>query len=262
MKRWIVLFFLGTMIYVCLSAGQGLWINQAEANIIFKSTVVNPSTTKTQTAVLKGYLPKETKPEDIIDLGDMKIDYDVAKGLYYVHKECELAPGESVMRSIELKDVWVISAAEIDALTGQAKEIVEKLKKTVYFDTAVSLQKDIEVRSGEILTKQDGAANALPQTHIAVYRENVETLDSIKNDLAQLDDMLLRTKLSKAEEGSLREKVSVKATWWIILVVIISLGLLSIVFFIIWHRQATGIGEIKDKKMEEEEIPPPESGKE
>ncbi len=254
MRKWIVLFFLCTMM-IC-----GLCINQAEANIILKSTVVNPSTTKTQTAVLKGYLPKETRPEDIVDLGDLKIDYDIARGLYYVYKECELAPGESVMRSIELKDVWVITAAEIDALTGQAKEIVEKLKKTAYFDTAVILEKDIETKSGEILTRQDRAANALPQTHIAVYRENVEMLSSIKTTLAQLDDMLLKTKLSGAEGGLPRKKVSVKATWWLILAVVISLGLISIVFFIIWHRQATGISEMREEKKEEEEILPPESG--
>ena len=254
MKRWIVLIFLCTMVY-------GLWTNQAEASIVLKATVVNPSTTKTQTAVLKAYLPEETSPEDIVDLGDLKIDYDIAKGLYYVYKECELGPGESIMRSVELKDVWVISAAEIDALTDEAKRIVEKLKKSAYFDTAVSLQKDIEAKGGEILTRQDKAANALPQTHIAVYRENVEMLNLIKTSLARLDDMLLKTELASAE-GLPREKVSVKATWWMILAVVISLGLLSIVFFIIWHRQATGISETKEEKKEEEEMPPPESGKE
>ncbi len=254
MKKLIVLFFLCTMVY-------GLCINQAEANIVLKSTVVNPSTTKTQTAVLRAYLPKEVSPEDIVDLGDMKIDYDIARGLYYVYKECELGPGESIMRSIEIKDVWVISAAEIDALTGQAREIVEKLKKSAYFDTAVSLQKDIEAKSGEILTRQDRVANALPQTHIAVYRENVETLGSIKTSLARLDDLLLKAELSGAK-GPPKEKVSVKATWWMIVAVVISLGLLSFVFFVIWHRQATGISETKEKKRETEEIPPPESGKE
>ena len=253
MKRWIVLIFLCTMVY-------GLWTNQAEASIVLKATVVNPSTTKTQTAILKAYLPKETSPEDIVDLGDLKIDYDIARGLYYVYKECELGPGESIMRSVELKDVWVISAAEIDALTGQAREIVEKLKKSVYFDTAVSLQKDIETKSGEILTRQDRVVNALPQTHIAVYRENVETLDSIKTSLARLDDLLLKSELSGAK-GPSKEKVSVKATWWMIMAVIISLGLLSIVFFVIWHRQATGINETKERKREAEEVPPPESGK-
>jgi len=204
--------------------------------------------------VLKAYLPKETDPDDIVDLGDLKIDYDITKGLYYVYKECELTPGESIMRSVEIKDIWVISATEINALTGRAKEIVEKLKKSAYFDTAVSLQKDIEAKSGEILTKQDKAANALPQTHIAVYRDNVETLSSIQATLARLDDMLLKAKATSSEEGA-REKVSVKATWWMILAVIISLGLLSIVFFIIWHRQATGISEVK-KAKQEEEMPP------
>lgn len=253
MRKWIVLIFLWTMVY-------GPWTNQAQCSIVLKATVVNPSTTKTQTAILKAYLPKETSPDDIVDLGDMKIDYDIGRGLYYVYKECELGPGESIMRSVELKDVWIISAAEIDALTGQAKEIIEKLKKSAYFDTATVLQEDIEAKGGEILTRQDRAANALPQTHIAVYRDNIEMLNLIKTSLARLDDMLLKTQLASAKDLP-RGKVSVKATWWMILAVVISLGLISIVFFIIWHRQATGISEMK-KAKEEEEMPPPESGKE
>jgi len=251
MKRWLVLILLCILAY-------GVWAGEAQGSIILKATVVNPSKTKTQTAVLRAYLPKETNPDDIVDLGDMKIDYDITSGLYYVYKECELAPGESAMRSVEIKDVWVISAAEINALTGRAKEIVEKLKKTAYFDTAAILQKDIETKTGEIIRKQEKAAEALPQTHIAVYRDNVDTLNSIKTTLARLDDMLLKAKATSPEEGT-RGKVSVQASWWVILAVIITLGFLSFIFFIIWHRQATTGGAAEMKQEEEtEEAPPPE----
>ena len=250
MKKWLVLILFCILVY-------GVWAGEAQGSIILKATVVNPSKTKTQTAILRAYLPKETSPDDIVDLGDLKIDYDITRGLYYVYKECELAPGESVMRSVEIKDVWVISAAEINALTGRAKEIVEKLKKTAYFDTAAILQKDIESKTGEIIRKQEKAANSLPQTHIAVYRDNVDTLNSIKTTLARLDDMLLQAKVTAPKEG-IRGKVSVQASWWVIMAVIITLGFLSFVFFIIWHRQATGGTGEEEQKEETEEMPPPE----
>ena len=242
-KKWIVSVLLLSMVY-------GLWINDAECNIILKSLVVNPSKTQTQKALLKAYLPKEAKPEDIVDLGDLKIDYDITKALYYVYKEFELTPGESAARSVEIRDVWIMSKAKIEALSGQAKELVKKLKKTVSFETAVVLQKDIEAKSAEILNKQENAADVLPQTHIAVYRENVKTLNSIKNNLAKLDEMLLKVEL--AAPGGARERASVRAAWRVIIAVIISLGLLSLILYIIWHRQAVIVVERKEKEKAKE----------
>ena len=241
-RKWIVL------ITLCL-LGYGLWINDAECNIILKSLVVNPSKAQAQKALLKAYLPKEVKPEDIVELGDLKIDYDITKALYYVYKEFELAPGESAACSVEIRDVWIMSKAEIEALSSQAKELIEKLKKTVSFETAVVLQKDIETKSAEILNKQENTADVLPQTHIAVYRENVKTLNSIKNNLAKLDEMLLKVGL--AGPGGAGERASVRPAWRVIIAVIISLGLLSLILYILWHRQAV-IVERKEKKKAEE----------
>jgi len=235
----ITLILLGAMSYE-------LWTSYAQANIILKTMVVNPSQIKTQTAMLKAYLPKEAKPEDVAELGDLKIDYDVGKGLYYVYKEVELAPGESASRSVEIKDVWIISKTELEVLTGRAKELVEALKKTVYFDKAVILQTDLEEKSSEISNKQEQALNALPQTHIAVYRDNAETLDSMKIMLAKLEKMFIESKIAT---GGTAEKVSIKATWWVILGVIIALGLISFIFLIIWHRQA-GITALEQKTKE------------
>ena len=240
MRKWVGLIL--TVVILCISS-------EAWANIVLKTLVVNPSQTKTQEAILKTYLPKEVKPADVVELHDLKIDYDVEKGLYFVYKKFELSPGESASRSIEIRDIWVISKAELEALTGQAKEIIEKLRKTGYFDAAVTLQKDIETKSNEILNAQEQVMNALPQTHIAVYRENVEILNAIKNNLAKLDEMLLKVKITAP--GVAVERVSVKVTWWLILAVIISLGLLSLVFYIIWHRQAM-IVEKKEKVKEKE----------
>ncbi len=247
-RRWIIL------IALCLlwTFDWGVWTDRAQANIILKTMVINPSQSKIQEAVLKAYLPKEVKPEDVIGLGDLKIDYDIEKGLYYVFKKFELAPGESASRSIEIKDIWVISKAELETLTGEAKDIIEKLKKTAYFDAALTLQKDIEEKAGEVLAKQEQAMEALPQTHIAVYRDNLKAFGSIKDKLSKLDEMLLKVKVSSRPDHD-AEKVSVKATWWLILGVILSLGLLSLVFYIVWQRQAT-IVEKKGKEEDSERI--------
>lgn len=227
-RKWIGLILSG-VILCFLSA-------EAESNIILKTLIVNPSQTKTQTALLKAYLPKEAKPEDVLGLGDLNIAYDIDKSLYYVYREYELKPGESITRQIEIKDIWIISEEEIAGLNEEAKKLVEKLKKTAYFNTAITLQEDIRNKSNDILNRQEGAIDATPQTHIAAYRENIKTMGSVKSMVTNLEKMVLETKIAA---GSAAKRVSIKATWGVILGVIIALGLLSFIFFIIWHRQAT-----------------------
>lgn len=222
-------------ILILLTGGMFLFLTgQAECGIVLKAMVLNPSKIKTQTAVLKAYLPKEVRPKDIISLGDLKIDYDITKALYYVYKEIDLAPGESASRSVEMKDVWVIPRAEIEDLSKDTGKLIAKLKDTAYYNAAVILQKDIRRKSADILRKQKLAKDVLPQTHIAVYRENIKTLDSIKALRDKLKNMLLE---AKAASGSSGRKVSVRKSWWLIAGVIIVLGLLSLVFIIFWHYQ-------------------------
>jgi hypothetical protein len=245
-----------TIIFLCI------FISQAYSSVILKSLVVNPSEKKTQKALLKAYLPKEATPQDILNLGDLKIAYDIEKGLYYVYKEFELAPKESVIRQIEIKDVWIISESELDAYNKRAEKLVDNLRGTNYFAEAISVQNEIEDKTTQILNKQAQAIDALPQTHIAVYRENRQTVDIIKDKLAKLEKLVVETRVTGAVP---MKRLSVKASWWIIIGVIIALAILSFAFFIVWHRQA-GVTALKQKeegvlRSEEEPPLPPEADK-
>ncbi len=219
---------------------------QAECSVVLRTLVVNPSKTKTQNALLKGYLPKEATPADVVELGDLKIDYDITKALYYVYKQFELAPGESVSRQLEIKDIWLIAERELDSLIARARKLVEALRETTYAEAAAALEEYVVDKAAEILERQNAALDALPQTHIAVYRENVKILDGIKGALARLEKMSLEIQLSAGGAG---KRVTVRATWFLILGVVVALGLISLVFFIIWQRQA-GIAAIEQKTKE------------
>jgi len=94
----------------------------------------------------------------------------------------------------------------------------------------------------------------LPQTHIAVYRDNVKVLDSLKQGLGKLEQLAIDSKI--ATGGGATGSVSVKATWWVILTVIVVLGLLSLTFFIIWHRQAR-LAVLKEEEARTKEPPRP-----
>jgi len=226
-----------------------LWLQEAEAkNIILKVMAVNPSKVKTQTVNLKAYLPEEATPDDVVDIGDLKMEYDVSRGLYYAFKEVKLGPGENITRSIEMRDIWLVSEDELTGLRTKAKDIVDKLKKTPYFEGAVILQQDIETKSEDILKKQGEARDALPQAHIGAYRKNFSTLTSIKNNVENLEKLLI---LNKASSGIAVERISVRATWWVILAVIVCLGLISVVLFFIWHRQSGKSQTSEETKLQE-----------
>ncbi|MDD5643965.1 MAG: hypothetical protein PHO00_00755 [bacterium] len=228
-------------------------------DVVLKTLVVNPSKTKTQSALLKAYLPKEAKPGDIKELGDLKIDYDIEKSLYYVYKMFELGPGESESREITIDDIWVIPAETIDALNTLALEYVKVLRDSEFYDSAAETQRDIEEKSRQILLKQQEAMDAQPQTHIAVYRENMKELEKMR-------DMLAKMEKNAGKAGSVSaggaggsfvsaERISVKASWWLILGVIVFLGFMSLVFFVVWHKQ---VGE--SERGGEKEITKPVSG--
>ena len=232
MSRRRLIGLLITGIIFCLLAIE------AQANIILKTVIVNPSKTKTQTALLKVYLPKEAANEDVVDLGDLEIDYDIEKGLYFVYQEYELKPGESINREIEIKDVWVIPEEDVGSLPTRAKELAERLRGTAYFDMAVTLQKDIESKAMDILERQKEAMVVPPQAHIGVYRKNIKILDLTNAKLTKLEKMAAELKITDITDSPKDERIYIKATWKLIIAMIAALGILSFAFFIIWNRQA------------------------
>ena len=236
-------FLISALIAIILYFGLA---SEAECTLVLKVLGVNPSKTMTQKVDLMAYLPKEAKPEDIIDLGDLKVDYDITKALYYVHKEVELPPGESAVRSIEIKDIWVIPEEELTRLNDKAKTLAQKLKGTTYSAEASKIQNDVEQKSKDILARQQAAADALPETHIATYRDNVAILETIKNSVAISEKMFTE---NQTQAAKVTEKVSVRATWWIILAVIFALAIVSTIFFIIWHNQMDKAKEEREKAI-------------
>jgi hypothetical protein len=205
--------------------------------------VVNPSSTKTQKAMLKAYLPKEASPDIVVDMADLKVSYDIEKGLYFVYGEYDLAPGEMVKRSVHMKDIWVVAESQLESIISRALELVKDLEGTEYFDRASMLKKRMDSNRDSILVKQREAADALPEPHIAAYRENVETFGKMKEDLVELENMLLR---AKPASGVAIKRVFIKASWWIILGIIGFLLLLSFVFFFVWQKQASSVAETEE----------------
>lgn len=123
-------------------------------SVVLKMLILNPSETQSRTVEFEQYLPKEFSPEYVIDKGDLAIDHDQDRGLWYVHKDVVLEPGASVTKMIEVKDVWQISDERILALSDQAEELMKPLEGTSYFAQAVTLKTDTDRLLNSISRKQ------------------------------------------------------------------------------------------------------------
>lgn len=226
MKRFNIIF-----ITLCFFGLLFFGYLPAQANIALKVMVVNPSKEQSQSVPVKVYLPKETKPEDVVDKSDLEISYDTQQGSYFIYGEYLLKPGEVIDKDVELKDIWVIPNTEIESLRVEAIKLFDLLKSTEFAERVDYLRQNIEGKLNQIDESQKNAP-ANPERHISDYRDNVKVLESVKTEIA-----LVRSLLSNSKP------FSVNLVWRLIVIIIVFLALLGVSFFIIWQKQIRKINE-------------------
>ena len=217
----------------------------AEANIVVRALVVNPSPSLKKKVPFRSYLPKEIKPENVIDMGDLDIAFDPKEGAYYVFKDYELEPKETVAIEIELEDVWKIAGSEISSLRAEANKAAKVLANTDYYERATYLKNSIESKLNQIEHSQ-GVQNPSPGGYISDYRENLKLLEAVKSDLAAAKTLVAEAK-----------NIAPMLTWKLIIAIVIFLGFLGIVFFIIWQRQIKSLAELSKDYAGPGEAPGP-----
>ncbi len=239
---------------------------EAAASIVLKMLVSNPSKTESQSVPVKIYLPKEVSPKDIIELGDLKLDYDPETGLYYVHDTVELGPDQSVTKKVEMEDVWVFTEEQLESFVNESKEMVKELEGGPYAAEAAAVVVGIEEKVAGILKRQEETA-ANPREHIQAYRHGITLISTIEQDVAALETLKLYSGGGEGEGKSLSAKesisgsgdsdsrialygssgapeggaplgrsISMTTAWRIIFAILAFLAVLSGIFFMTWHR--------------------------
>jgi uncharacterized membrane protein YuzA (DUF378 family) len=165
----------------------------AEGSVVLKVKATNPSEFEEQEVVVKSYLPRGIKPENVIDRRELELAYDVKQGQYYVYKEVKLKPKESVTYAIEIEDIWLIDTEKLNALKIHTDDLVRKLKKTEYEDVAEKLAEMIDKNIAGILEKQGLSTidKVSPIEHIAAYEANKRILDTVKEDVGTLENLVI-----------------------------------------------------------------------
>ena len=81
--------------------------------------------------------------------------------------------------------------------------------------------------------------------HIAFYRDNLQLVESIQKDIAELEKILVTAggtvSLEAVEDADLNVRgPDTKTTWLIIFVILVFIGILGGVFYFTWQSQAGG----------------------
>ncbi|MEK7450003.1 MAG: hypothetical protein AAB019_11050, partial [Planctomycetota bacterium] len=248
-------------------------------SIILKINVVNNESV-TQKIKVKYYLPKEVQgPQHVVDLGGLVLKYDATQGAYYVEPptpegkiEVSAADDKRVIYTIELKDIWSIPNDDLDTRRRGASELVKQLAGTAHYTYAVGVFNEITQKLYEIRDKQDRKKNNKPEVYIAEYRKNLELLKDCDVKLDYLrklvnpppDLALTATGLSefgkgKGGTGGEGPAITAAASWRFILVIVTFLGILSVVFFLIWQQQLKKTRVSPELVFSEEELRGPDA---
>lgn len=204
---------------------------------------VNPSAEKTQVVPVKIELPQEVTPKDILETGELKLEYNEDHKSYYVYKEAvALAPKETRVFAVVVRDIWFIPQGQLDSLRGYTSLLLGRLEKSEYFATAKELADSVIKRLNEIQTTQNDESLSR-KSRIGAYRYHLQTIAEIKEDLARMEKLLTFVGgppvPEMLKESPLKSDApSQTTTWLVIFLIIIFVGLLGGQFFMTWHRRA------------------------
>jgi len=201
----------------------------AKAEIVLKVVGVNPSADVKQKVPVEVYLPKEVKPEHIINMDDLKLNYDEQKGVYYMHGEYEVDPKEVIEQTVILEDIWVIPEEEIAVLEKELSKITQLLRGTEMKERMSFFKESIENKLKKIVEAQK-IQDVNPNGHISKYRDNLKLLEEARADLVMARSFLVQSKLLPS-----------MSIWKAFFTIVGFLGMLGLSFYFIWQKQAKTI---------------------
>ena len=237
-----------TLAVYLFAAGFGSAEAAAREPVTMRVVAVNPSAEKSRTVPVRIDLPQEITPADVLDRGEMDLEFDTERSLYYVNKpEVQLAPKQTKVFEVVVRDVWYIPDEELEGLKGHTNLMLGRLENSEYYPFAKQL-------SASILERLDGIEQVQNddtigrRARIGMYRTNTQTLKVVKEDLARMEKLLSFTGgppvPEMMKESPLKSDApSTTTTWLVIFLVITFMGLLAGQFFFTWQRRVKAMSE-------------------
>jgi hypothetical protein len=225
-----------------LAGGLRAWAGPEREPMTLRVVAVNPSAEKPKTVPVRIDLPQEITPTDILDQGEMAVEFDEDRSTYYVFKDgVTLNPKQTRVFQVVVRDIWFIPEGQLQALKAQTDLVVKRLEKSEHYAVAKQLAESIHSRLDGMLQVQSDETISR-KSRIGAYRRNLAGLKEVKDDLARLEKLLSLTGgppvPSLLEESPLKSDApSTTTTWLVIFLIVIFMGLLAGQFFFTWQRR-------------------------
>ncbi len=203
---------------------------------------INPSEKETKVTTVRIELPKEITPKDVLELGELELEYDEDRASYFVKKDAvALAPKETRVFEVKVRDLWFVEQTQLDSLKDYTKLLLSRLEKSEYYKTAKPMADSIIQRLEEIASVQNDESLSR-KSRIGAYRHHEESIGLIKQDLVRMEKLLSFTGgvpvPEMMQESALKSDApSTTTTWMVIFLILIFVGMLAGLFFFTWHRR-------------------------
>lgn len=185
---------------VCLAVFLVIFycLGNAGADVGVNIVVANPSDDDTREVSVNYELPPGLQRGDIIETGTLKVEYDVAKSLFYVTGEIELKPKETRTVKVVIRDIWNISDEKFRNISEMLDGKVKSLEQSVDADALKLASDELRSRLNSVQQyQQENAGNV--QKRMEMYTSNMDKIRRIENDVFSLE-RIIKKEVSGAEK--------------------------------------------------------------
>jgi len=178
-KRYVLVLFSLVLL-------MALRVSPAAADLTLNLVGVNPKD-EVREIEIKYYLPDDISNEDVLDSGELQIDYDVEKETFFVYGNVKFKPKESKTFKIKVKDIWMIDPQEVVLMKEQLVKnmtLLDPAKDDM--DAAEITAEHLDQQLDYLLAQQTKLSDNIDR-RIEQYRAYREKLDTIRDQVYSVD---------------------------------------------------------------------------
>ncbi len=206
--------------------------NAGEA--VMRITVRNTSPDRPRSVVLRRDLPREIKPQDVLDADGLEVAVDPSRdGMVYVlYDDLELAPAETRIFEVRLRDRWNVHEPRIDALEEVASELLDRVRGMEAYPSVASYLDDVISEIEAI--RAEPVPETLDDRYVAFFRARGQRLDELAEKIGRVESALRPGEREQRLGFDVRPP-DPRTTWLVIYVILGFLGVVSLLFFLRWY---------------------------
>ncbi len=197
---------------------------------VMRITVKNTSPTTARKIPVRRNLPLEIGPDDVLDASGMDVKRDARTGGVFVEQTVDVAPTNTVVYEVKLRDKWDLSAVRVPEIRATATNLLASIKATGKFQSVESELSRLVQTLNQIGDKE--GPSELNTEYVAYYREQARQIDTVEAQISRLQS-LLKPAVGQRRGFSVKPP-TLKTTWGIIYSILGFLGLLSLLFVLRW----------------------------